>query len=56
MISPTKGILLIANPFLKYPNFSRTVIFVCEHVTEGTFGFVLNKQFPRNLSELLPDI
>ncbi len=56
MISPSKGILLIANPFLKDPNFSRTVIFVCEHITEGTFGFVLNKQFPKNLNEPLPDL
>ena len=56
MISPSKGILLIANPFLKDPNFSRTVIFICEHVTEGTFGFVLNKQFPRNLNDILPEI
>ena len=48
MISPAKGILLIANPFLKDPNFSRTVIFICENVMEGTFGFVLNKQFSKN--------
>ena len=56
MISPSKGILLIANPFLKDPNFSRSVIFVCEHVPEGTFGFVLNKRFPKNLNELIPDL
>lgn len=56
MISPAKGILLIANPFLKDPNFSRTVIFICENMTEGTFGFVLNKQFSRNLSEIIPDM
>ena len=56
MISPAKGILLIANPFLKDPNFSRTVIFICENVMEGTFGFVLNKQFSKNLKELLPDM
>ena len=56
MISPSKGILLIANPFLKDVNFSRSVIFVCEHVLQGTFGFVLNKKFPKNLNELLPDL
>ena len=56
MISPEKGILLIANPFLKDPNFSRTVIFLCENVKEGTFGFVLNKQFSKNLDELIPDL
>ncbi len=56
MISPSKGTLLIANPFLKDPNFSRSVILVCEHMAEGTFGFVLNKRFSKNLGELLPDL
>lgn len=54
MISPAQGILLIANPFLKDPNFMRTVIFLCEHRDEGTFGFVLNKKYPKTLNELLP--
>jgi putative transcriptional regulator len=56
MISPSKGTLLIANPFLKDPNFSRTVIFLCEHTEKGSFGFVLNKQFPKPLEELVPDL
>ena len=56
MISPSKGTLLIANPFLKDPNFSRTVIFLCEHTPEGSFGFVLNKVFPKPLEELVPDL
>lgn len=56
MISPSKGTLLIANPFLKDPNFSRTVIFLCEHTEEGSFGFVLNKIFPKSLEELVPDL
>ncbi len=55
MIPPSRGTLLIANPFLKDPNFSRTVIFLCEHSEEGSFGFVLNKKFPKSLNELLPD-
>ncbi|HZW70577.1 MAG TPA: YqgE/AlgH family protein [Hanamia sp.] len=56
MMSPDKGTLLIANPFLKDPNFSRTVIFLCENVKEGSFGFVLNKEFNQTLDELLPDL
>ena len=53
MISPTSGILLIADPFLKDPNFMRTVIFLCEHQPEGSFGFVLNKQFEQTLDDLM---
>jgi putative transcriptional regulator len=56
MISPAKGTMLIANPFLKDPNFIRTVIFLCEHQDEGTFGFVVNKLFPKTLDELLNDL
>ncbi|MBS1735660.1 MAG: YqgE/AlgH family protein [Bacteroidetes bacterium] len=56
MITPSKGTLLIANPFLKDPNFIRSVIFICEHTERGSFGFVLNKAHTQPLNELLPDI
>ncbi len=56
MISPARGTLLIANPFLKDPNFSRSVIFLCEHKEEGSFGFVLNKKFSKSLNELVPEL
>lgn len=56
MISPSKGDLLIANPFLKDPNFSRSVILICENLSEGTFGFVLNQVFPKKLGELIEDL
>ena len=53
MISPTSGILLIADPFLKDPNFMRSVVFICEHQDEGTFGFVLNKKFEQTIDDLI---
>ena len=53
MISPATGILLIADPFLKDPHFMRTVVFICEHHNEGSFGFVLNKQYELTLDELI---
>lgn len=53
MIDPGPGILLIADPFLKDPNFLRTVVLLCEHTAEGSFGFVLNKQIDNTLDELL---
>jgi putative transcriptional regulator len=56
MIEPAPGILLIADPFLKDPNFLRTVILLCEHKEEGSFGFVLNKQIENTLDELIPDL
>ena len=47
------GILLIADPFLKDPNFMRTVVFLCEHQEEGSFGFVLNRSYDYSLNELV---
>jgi putative transcriptional regulator len=41
-IKPAKGQVLLAEPFLNDPYFKRTVIFLCEHNQEGSFGFVLN--------------
>jgi putative transcriptional regulator len=56
MVELSPGILLIADPFLKDPNFARTVILLCEHQEKGSFGFVINKLFDQRLDELVPDI
>jgi len=56
MIEPARGILLIADPFLKDPNFLRSVVFICEHKEEGSFGFVLNRQYENTLDELIPEL
>lgn len=52
----TTGKLLIAEPFLSDPNFSRAVILLCEHSTEGSVGFILNKSTELTLGDLLPDL
>ena len=56
MVAPGPGILLIAEPFLKDPNFMRTVILLCDHQEEGSFGFVINRTFGHTLDELMNDI
>ena len=56
MIELASGILLIADPFLKDPNFLRTVVFLCEHKEEGSFGFVLNRKYENTLDELIPEL
>lgn len=47
---------MIAEPFLKDPNFMRTVVFLCDHQEEGSFGFVINKTFNHTLDELMNDL
>ncbi|HEU4575976.1 MAG TPA: YqgE/AlgH family protein [Chitinophagaceae bacterium] len=56
MIDPGRGILLIADPFLKDPNFLRTVVFLCDHQQEGSFGFVLNRKYENTMDELIPEM
>ena len=56
MIEPSAGILLIADPFLKDPNFLRTVILLCDHKEDGSFGFVLNRQYENTIDELIPEL
>ncbi len=50
------GTILIADPFLKDPNFLRTVIFLCEHKNEGSFGFVLNRKIEYTIGDLMNDL
>ena len=53
MTDISSGKILIADPFLQDPNFTRSVIFLCEHKEEGSFGFVLNKKHDQKLGAML---
>ena len=56
MVQISAGKILIADPFLKDPNFMRTVVIVCEHQETGSFGFVLNKIYEQVLGDLIADL
>lgn len=47
-----KGSFLIANPVLGDPNFSRTVVLLCDHNEEGSFGLVVNRKAEIKVSEI----
>ncbi len=51
-----KGSLLIANPVLPDPNFSRTVILLCEHDDQGSFGLVINRSTQLKAPDLFLNI
>jgi putative transcriptional regulator len=55
-IIPQAGNLLISEPFLQDENFVRSVVLLCEHNSEGSFGLVLNKPSILNLSELVEEL
>lgn len=47
------GKFLIAAPGLEDPNFSRTVVLVCEHSREGAFGLIVNRILMNSFIPLL---
>ena len=51
-----KGSLLIANPVLPDPNFSRTVILLCNHDEQGSFGLVINRSTQLKAPDLFLNI
>ena len=54
--SVEKGVLLVASPSLKDPNFRQAVVLIVEHGSGGTLGLVLNRSTRVLLSEALPDL
>lgn len=55
-IKPEKGRLLVSEPYLPDPNFERTIVLLCEHNEDGSFGFVLNKISEAEVTDVLPDM
>jgi len=55
-LSPEKGSVLISEPFMSDEHFKRSVVYLCEHNEDGSFGFVLNNFLDISLSELVEDI
>ena len=43
--TPLKGEFLIAMPTLHDPNFSRTVVCICEFSSEGALGMIVNRLY-----------
>jgi putative transcriptional regulator len=45
-----------SRPFFKRSQFHADGCFLTEHRTDGTIGFVINRQFENTLDELLPEV
>ncbi len=54
-LSPSKGKLLIAEPFMGDYYFKRSVILLAEHNEEGSYGMVFNKPLHVKLNDLITD-
>ncbi|KER10353.1 MAG: hypothetical protein HY22_05645 [[Candidatus Thermochlorobacteriaceae] bacterium GBChlB] len=56
LLEPSKGKLLIANAHLEDQNFRRSVVLICEHGENGTFGLTLNRQLELTVNEVIDDL
>jgi putative transcriptional regulator len=54
-LQPAAGTLLVASPKLLDPNFMHTVVLLCEHGPEGSYGLILNRPGDFVLSDLGSD-
>lgn len=54
-LAPQKGRVLISDPFVEDDYFSKSVVIICEHNEEGTFGFVLNNFIEQELCDIIED-
>ncbi|MBO9639939.1 MAG: YqgE/AlgH family protein [Siphonobacter aquaeclarae] len=51
----TKGSVLLAEPFLGDENFERSVVLMCEHNPQGSFGLVLTQTTELLLDDVIDD-
>jgi len=54
-LTPAAGKLLISEPFMDDPNFTRSVVLLTEHGEEGALGFVINHPSLLILNDLVSD-
>jgi putative transcriptional regulator len=54
-LTPAAGKLLISEPFMDDPNFTRSVVLLTEHGEEGTLGFVINHPSLLILNDLVAE-
>jgi putative transcriptional regulator len=51
--APAKGKFLISEPFMEDNFFKRSVVFLCDHNEDGSFGFVLNNILSINMKDVM---
>ena len=54
-IAPSRGKILISEPFLLDATFGRSVVLLIDHTNEGSMGIVMNKEIPLLLNDVIKD-
>ncbi len=54
-VAPSKGRMLIAEPFLPGSYFNRSIVLLVAHSEKGAVGFILNKKIEYPVNEIMGD-
>jgi len=52
---PSRGKILISEPFLRDSNFGRSVVLLVDHTKEGSMGLIMNKLLPMRLNDVVDE-
>lgn len=55
-LPPAAGTLLVSTPFLADPYFRRSVVLLCMHDDEGSFGLMLTRPLEMAVSDLMEEM
>lgn len=54
-VLPSRGKILISEPFLRDVTFGRSVILLIDHTDEGTMGLIINKPLPIFVNDIIKE-
>ncbi|GCB34376.1 YqgE/AlgH family protein [Bacteroides faecalis] len=54
-ILPSRGKILISEPFLRDTTFGRSVILLIDHTEEGSMGLIINKRLPLFTNDIIKE-
>lgn len=54
-VLPSRGKILISEPFLRDDMFGRSVVLLVDHTAEGSMGLIMNKQLHLTLNQIIKE-
>lgn len=55
-LTPAAGVALVAAPMMDDSNFRRTIVLLCEHGVDGSFGLILNRPTTQYLRDVVDEM
>lgn len=54
-VLPSRGKIIISEPFLRDATFGRSVVLLIDHTEEGSMGLIINKQLPIFVNDIIKE-